>query len=228
MSRVLFIVAALFVAAFSSCTNPGRVVEAQTPGRASGAGASLVGPGNSAAPSTQQSERTIEYFDDVTQRPSEPAGGSRDIAGVTEPGPVTPGASRVTDQAPRSDVASRDVPRPAGDRGVTPPRPRYVHEKVTTTIGQHQDAAPLIRAASAASGWPATRWLGWLCIFVGAGGWLYGVTHKETGYPLVFLKVAGCGVLLVLVGDNPLWLLVLGLPLAFYAAQKLGVLRPLP
>jgi hypothetical protein len=71
-------------------------------------------------------------------------------------------------------------------------RPRYVHEKVTTTIGQHQDAAPLIRAAAYASNWSGPKWIGLLCIFVGLGGWLYGVTHKETGYPLVFLKVAGC------------------------------------
>jgi len=223
MRRVFFIVAALFVAALCACRNPGRIVEAQTPGRASGAGATLVGPGNSAAPSTQESERTVEYFDDDV---SPPQVASLDL---TQPGTATaaaPSTSAGNGVASSSAVPARETPQTASRALVS--RPRYVHEKVTTTIGQHQDAGTLIRAASSTSGWPATRWLGWLCIVVGAGGWLYGVTHKETGYPLVFLKVAGCGVLLVLVGDNPLWLLVLGLPLALYAAQRLGVLRPLP
>ena len=218
MSRVPFIVAALFVAVLSACTNPGRIVEAQTPGRASGAGATLIGPGNSAAPSTQESERTVEYFDDIaTSQEVAP----RNSASV-------PGNARTSaaDQTP--EQASPPSPSPQAASRVNISRPRYVHEKVTTTIGQHQDAAPLIRAAAYASNWSGPKWIGFLCIFVGVGGWLYGVTHKETGYPLVFLKVAGCGVLLVLVGDNPLWLLVLAVPAAFYALQKLGLLRPLP
>jgi hypothetical protein len=103
-----------------------------------------------------------------------------------------------------------------------------VHEKVTTTIGQHQDAAGILAmAAKAASDWGWLRWVGVVCMLAGVAGWLWSVGNPG-GYPVVFLGVAACGVLFVFAAENPAWLLVLLLPGGFYAAQKLGVLRALP
>lgn len=216
----------LSILALAGCvrmpTHVADLIRAQAPGSATGAGATLIGPANSAAPSVQEAERTVEYFADLISAPDT---ASADLATPKTP-PSISAESGAAAANPAEAAARTATPEAAPHTIVS--RPRYVHEKVTTTIGQHQAAAPLIQAASAASGWPATRWLGWLCIIVGLGGWIHGVTHKETGYPLVFLKVAGCGVFFVLIGENPVWLLMLLLPLGFYAVQKFNLLRPLP
>lgn len=203
MKSILALLSILALALVSCSNNARDISAAQTPGTATGAGATLTGPGNSATPSTQSAEREVEYYAPEVS-----------VTGLNHDAPAK---SRVTDQEPRPAVATR----PAA-------LPRIVREKVTTTLGQHQDAALIVRAASEASQWSGVRWFGLLCVFVGVLGTAYGVTHKETGYPVVFLKVAGIGVLLLFVAENPLWLLLLIFPLGFYAIQKLGVLRPLP
>lgn len=59
MRRVLCIALALTLAGGGSPRNVANLLmRAQTPGSATDAGATLIGPGNSAAPSTQESERT--------------------------------------------------------------------------------------------------------------------------------------------------------------------------
>ena len=215
--------------ALAGCSASRPVVEAQTPGLASGAGATLTGPGNSAAPTTQEAERVTVYdaqdlpppdlapfaAPGVTYQAAPAPAGSRDAPAAEVPGVVTPG---------------RDSSIAGAAWAVTPPllpRPAYVHERVKTTIGQHQDAAGIIRAAGALAQWGWLRWVGVVCILVGGAGWLWSVGNPA-GYPVVFLGVLACGVVFVLASANPAWLLVLLLPVGFYAAQKLGVVRPLP
>lgn len=214
------------VALLSSCAvQPGRIVDAQKPGAASGSGATLTGPANSAAPSTQHAKRTTAYFPPSTNATN---GAPRATPKTALPPASAPDAA--LSAAPAS-LAENGAAR-SGHQGAAPfsalPAIAWQVEETDTTIGQHQDAAPIVRAAAYASSWSGVKWCGLLCVFVGVLGFAYGVTHRETGYPLVFLKVAGAGVALLLVGDNPLWLLLLALPVGFYALQKFGLLRPLP
>lgn len=170
-----------------------RIVEAQTPGAATGAGATLTGPANSAAPTSQTAERTILF-----QLPALPI-----------PQPAIP------------ESLIKPAPLPAAP---LPPAPAWIAERVTTQLGQHQDAAGIVKFAATMSGWGTVRWVGLICILVCLGGllWSHG---NPAGYPVAFWKVGGCGLVLMFVGDHPAWLLLLLIPLGFYAAQKLGVIR---
>ncbi len=202
LKRLLFVLMvlailgwALFVTGCGAVDSARRLVTAQTPGQVTGAGATLTGPGNSATPTTQTAERLIAF-----QMPT-----------VAIPGPFVP------------EVEVRP-PQPAGGPQILPaPRPAWIQEKVTTTLGQHQDAAGIVKMAATMSSWPMTRWLGLLAIVVGIGGLLHAAGNSE-GYPLCWVKTVIIGLVLMIV-DNPWWLLLGLIPLAFYVAQKLNLLR---
>jgi hypothetical protein len=170
-----------------------RIIEAQTPGGASGAGASLTGPANSATASTQTAERTMGFY-------------------------VPPVA------VPRPAVPMIQIETPGLAALPMPPAPAWVQERVQTTIGAHQDASGMMKAAAAMDRWGTVKWMGLLCILVGVGGLLWSAGHNE-GYPLIFWKLIGGGVFFIFVAENPAWLLLLLIPLGFYAVQKFNLLR---
>ena len=172
-----------------------KIVEAQTPGTVTGAGATLVGPGNSASPTTQSAERTIAFT-------------------VPQVG-TTPQLTPVAVQTP--------TPVPSAVPLVSI-SPAWIQERVTTQLGQHQDAAGIIKVAASVSQWGTVKWMGLICILVCIGGLLWSHGNPD-GYPVVFWKVGGCGIALMLIGDHPAWLLILIIPFAFYAVQKLGLIR---
>lgn len=208
---VWFILYGLFwCLAFVGCANrPAEIVRAQAPGGASGAGAVLTGPANSAAPTSQRAERVVAYF------PPAPA-----VAVSSRP-PSSPAAS------PGSALPSPAHPEAPAGISPAPPAPAlpaWVVERVETNLGQHQDAAAIVKVAAAVSSWGAVKWIGALALALGVIGWLWSVGNPA-GFPIVFLKIAGCGLALVLVGDSPGWLLLFLLPVGFYAAQKLGLVR---
>ena len=179
--------------------NARKIVEAQTPGLATGAGATITGPANSAQASTQVAERRVTY----------------------QAAPAAPLAlPRLAVEAPT--VGAPQLPAPE----LPPPAiPAAVYERVETTIGAHQDAAGIVKVAVAMSRWSSVKWMGLLCIVIGILGMAWSYKNEESGYPLVYLKVSGVGVFLVMVADNPAWLLLLLVPLALYALQKFNLLR---
>jgi hypothetical protein len=180
-------------------TKASKVIESQTPGVAEGAGASVTGPSNSAAPTTQIAERRTAFY----------------------PGP------KVQWPLPKTGIQSPAASDPvtvAQPPQTEPQYPAWQYEKVETTIGQHQDAAGIVKAAQVASGWSSVRWLGILITIIGIGGMLWSY-NNEHGYPLVFLKVTAIGVIITIIGSNPWFLLLLLIPLGFYALQRLNLLR---
>lgn len=203
MTRAALILAAAL--ALCSCAQPSRLIDAQKPGAATGAGATLTGPANSAAPSTQHARKITRYFPPAT---------------ALEPSPAeTP--KRKAQESPHVEDSARVHTETAS---APPPSPEFVIEETETTLGQHQDAAPLLKIAAAASRWSWLRWLGVACILAGIAGWLWSIGHP-LGYPVVFLGIAACGVVFLLASESPAWLLTLALPFAFYFLQKIGVIR---
>jgi hypothetical protein len=190
------------------------VIEGQTPGVAAGAGATLTGPANSAAPSTQTAQRRTAYYPPPAADRVE--SGKLKVEGQKTPPPPEAVVGGSTDS--QLSALSSQLPP------VAVPAPAWIDEKVTTQIGQHQDAAAIVKLAAAASGWPMLRWIGLGCVLAGVGGLLWSHGNPD-GYPLVFWKVGGAGVFFMLAGENPAWLLLLILPLGFYAVQKLNLLR---
>jgi hypothetical protein len=195
--KLLLVLIAL--ACFGCAQTGRRIIEAQTPGASSGAGATLTGPANSAAPSSQVAERRIAY----------------------QAAPIAPALVPVV-QIDAPGIAAPPIP---AAQLPAPSMPAWVYERTETTLGQHQDAADIVKVAVAVSKWGTVRIVGILCIVLGLGGILWSYKNDESGYPLVYLKVAGAGVVFLLVGDNPWLLLLLLLPLGLYAAQKFNLLR---
>lgn len=193
---VLCAVCVWLVGCKTAPTTARRVLEAQSPGLATGAGATLTGPANSAAPTTQIAERSFTFS-------------------VPLPAPSVPIIA-----IPRAEPPQVSIP--------AAPQPIMVTERVSTTIGQHQDAAGIIaQAAKMADGLGKVQWLGVAMLVLGVAGLLWSAGHDQ-GYPLVFWKCVGAGLLLVMFGDNPWWLAAAAVPLLLYAAQKFGILRPFP
>ena len=199
--RTPFAIAMLVM--MTGCFGPGftarKVAEAQAPGVATGAGATLSGPANSAASSTQVAERRVAY--QPIPRPS----------AVAAPEPQRPSVPMIMSEPPPITVAPQSAPA-------------WTYERTETTLGQHQDAAGIVKVAATMSGWSTVKWIGLICILTCIGGLLWSHGNPD-GYPLVFWKVGGIGLFLVLVGDHPAWLLLLLLPLGWYAVQKLNLLR---
>lgn len=178
-----------------------RIVQAQTPGTASGAGATFIGPANSAQPSTQTAERTITFA----------------VPQIAIPQPVVPPVDLGGALNTQRSTPSTQVP------DVKTPVMTSVVERTNTTFGAHQDAAGIVKIAMTASSWTKTRWLGLLAVLLGIGGLLHAAGNDQ-GYPLVWIKTAVVGAVLMIV-SNPWWLLLGLIPLGFYAVQKLGLMR---
>jgi hypothetical protein len=198
---IAIIAAGLLVAVLSGCryipSSPRRVVEAQKPGIATGAGATFTGPTNSAAPSTQTAEKRVAYYPRPQREPL-----PRYYAPVVSPG---------SEPAP-SIVEQNEDPTIA-----------WMYERAETTFGEHQNAGAIMKAAAAMSKWSSLRWIGLTCVVLGVLGMAWSYKNEESGYPLVYLKLAGFGVFFLLASDNPLWLLLLIIPVGFYAVQKFGL-----
>ena len=177
-----------------------RILAAQTPGSSSGAGATFVGPANSAAPSTQTAERRVSYYQPKNDIPL----------------PVYGHASAKTS----AETSAQPAPEAA-------PAPAWIDEKVTTTYGQHQDAAAVVKLATAAGAWGQARWLGIALILCAIGGLLYSHNNPE-GYPVICWKIGAIGLFLTAYDPSPWFGLLLIIPGIFYVGQKLGVIRPLP
>ena len=184
--------------------NARRIVEGQQPGQATGAGATFLGPANSAAPSTQVAQRRVGYY---------PAP-KRDI-------PLPFYGKKAEEAAKGGDVDQMPV------NPTEQPLPAWIDERVETTYGQHQDAAAMIKVASAVGMWGKARVFGVLAILFGIAVLLYSHGNPD-GYPVIGWAVAGAGVFLVAFDPSPWWLLLL-IPVGlFYFAQKLaekGILR---
>lgn len=204
-----YLILAIICSLMAGCANPGRdVVKGQAPGHATGAGSSFTGPANSAAPSTQKAKRTTVY---------QKAPAARRNSTVTTPDGQEFELVPVVRTAPA-------VEQPAAPAAPTNPAPSWISEETETTFGQHQDAAGIVKVAMAASRWSLMRWLGIICVLVCLGGLLW--SHENpNGYPVVFWKVGACGVFFIIAADHPAWLLLLLLPLGFFAVQKLNLLR---
>lgn len=188
------------------------VMEAQRPGEATGAGARLLGPANSSQASTQVAERVVEWAMPVVE--------------VPVPQPVVP----VVDVggAVRREVVVQPAAMPVpGPRVAQPVR---VSERVTTSLGSHQDAAGIIaQAAKLVEGFSTVQWIGLGCLLLGFGGLLHAAGNEATGYPACWMLVAAVGLVLLVTGNG--WLLfAAAVPAGLYFGQKFGILRipPIP
>lgn len=189
-----------------------NILAEQRPGEASGAGATLTGPTNAAAATTQTAKRRVGYYPPPSRQWPLPTTGL-----VATPAETTlPVNATTPDQSPSGAVSPAPLAAPA---------PAWIDETVTTTIGQHQDAAGLIKAASAMASWGKARWLGIVCILCGAFGLAWAHNNPD-GYPLICWKIAGIGLALAIFDPSPWWLLALLLPAAFYIWQKLQIKLP--
>jgi len=198
--------------AFSGCLNKTgqHIAEAQKPGIATGAGATLTGPANSATPTTQVAQRRVAYYPPQ----AEP------LPRSAAPMPVIS-----TTSEPTAHIAAA----PAGVVSSTPaapfPAPAWIDERTETTLGQHQDAAGLIKAASALGSWGRARWLGIVCMIFSAFALAWAHNNPD-GYPLVAWKTGAVGLFLALFDPSPWWLLLLFIPAGFYVVQKLKITLP--
>lgn len=202
------LIALVLMMSLAGCTNrsgkaASSIVAQQTPGSSSGAGATFVGPANSAAPSTQTAHRRAAYY----------------------PAPVRDWPLPTTGLSAQSPAASDQSPiaHPQSAIQQVPP-PAWIDEKTETTFGQHQDAAGLVTAAIAAGAWGKARWLGLLCVAFSALALAWSHNNPE-GYPLVAWKIGAVGLALVVLDPSPWWLLLLIIPAGFYFVQKLNLLR---
>jgi hypothetical protein len=183
-----------------------EILHAQAPGTAEGAGGSITGPTNSAAPTTQIAERRATYFPPFVAPPS------RVQVNTSPDSPLTP--------APK-ETGLPVILAPAP----IPPVVASTYERTETSFGQHQSATGIVKAAAALESWSTFKWLSLGALVVGLGGMLYSYNNHESGYMLVWMKVAGIGAACLLFADNPFWLLLLLIPVGFYAFQKFNLLR---
>jgi hypothetical protein len=228
---IFFVIVALALLFFwTSCKKfpgtAGSILAGQTPGVATGAGGTLTGPANSATPSTQVAERRVAYFPPGAASPlATPAGKPSAV-------PLAPASTVPSHNAANAPVAAVSDPALSSPLSALSstyaiPAPAWLDERVTTTIGQHQDAAPLVKLAVSAGQWPAMRWFGFAVIVFSLGALLWSAGHDQ-GYPVVYLKTGACGVAFLFV-TSPWWLALGALPLGFYLLQKFGLFRlPLP
>lgn len=192
----------------AGCQRPSAMVSAQKPGGSSGAGAVFQGPTNAAAPSEHTAMRTTVYQPQPSVR-------------VTEPVPVVrPALPASSDQ-----VMGEGPPVPSAPAGFFPPPvPAYVVESTSTRLGEHQDAAGIMKVAAAAQKWTWLRWVGIVCVILGTAGWLWSIGNPN-GFILVFVGVAACGIVFIFASANPAWLLVLALPAAWFALQHMNLIK---
>lgn len=102
--------------------------------------------------------------------------------------------------------------------------PAWIDEKITTTIGAHQNAALIIKVAEEGEKWSKVRWIGITLVIVAVLAALYYRGTVE-GYPLIYLKIGVIGAAVAIIDPSGWWFLLLLVPAIFYLAQKLGVLK---
>lgn len=209
----LAILAGLFVTGCKTLrqANAARaIVAGQTPGEATGAGATLRGPANSAAPSTQVSEKRVAYFP-----PARSAAKNRAILQEE---------TKSTENIPtRPEAPFPPLPPVKGLESIDPPAPAWTYEHTETTLGAHQDAAGIIKVATVMNNWGRMQWIG-LVVIIGSLGTLLWSAGHDKGYPMVYVKTGLCGIAFMFC-DSPWWLLLGVIPLGFWAMQKLGLLN---
>lgn len=213
-----FAVILLAALCFSGCgtfRGASGIVAQQTPGQSTGAGATFTGPANSAAASTQTAQRRVAYYP-----PPAPASPAPVAAPVTVRASDAPATAPSAPALPQSSTSPLQLQLPA-----PAPAPAWIDEKTETTFGQHQDAAGLVKAATAIGSWGRARWLGILCILFAAFALAWAHNNPE-GYPLVAWKIGAVGLFLALFDPSPWWLLLLIIPAAFYTIQKLKITLP--
>ena len=208
---------ALILFALSGCTNRARdtskvILDAQTPGTATGAGATLTSPGNSATPTTQNATRRMAYYPPQREPLPRYAPAVPVISTASQPSATT-----------AAEPAGIISPMPAA-QFPAPPAPYWIEEKTETTIGQHQDAAGIMKVAATLDKWPTVKWLGLLSMVGGIAGLLWAAGHDQ-GYPLVCWKFVGAGLVLIVLGDNPWAATALVIPIGFFLAQKYNLAR---
>lgn len=217
MRAAFLLCAALWAAAVAGCIAGGKaagnIVAGQTPGAASGAGATFTGPANSAAPSSQTAQRRIGFYPPPTRE------SFRYAENAPKPAAAEIPAASGEIQNP---AAGAEIGRPA----LVPiapgaPVPAWIDEKTETTFGQHQDAAGIVRVALAVNQWGKARWLGVACLFFAYSGLLWAHGNPD-GYPVVCWKVGAVGAFLVIADPSPWWACALIVPALFWLAQKLG------
>ncbi len=184
-------------------------ISAMGGGSASGSGATLTPPPAAAEPSEQHAVEETFYA------PPQPVPAETPPPVVFHP----PGEAPSAVAAPPAVVPS-PAPAPAA------PRPIYHRSETFTRLGAQQEVAPMLKQVSGIFGrMNKAHWLGALAVLVGLGGILHAAGNKESGYPVVWLKVMGGGVLAIVMGDA-LWFWILcGLAFLLYLGQKFGVIR---
>lgn len=197
-------------------------ISAMGGGSASGSGATLTPPPAAAEPSEQHAVEETFYAPPEAdpESPAAPqAAPAEDLPTVVF---HAPGEAPAAVAAPAAVVPSPTQP-PA------PPRPIYRRSETFTRLGAQQEVAPMLKQVSGVFGrMNRAHWLGVLGIIASLGGILHSAGNKETGYPVVWLKVLGGSVLAVVMGDA-LWFWILcGLAFLLYLGQKLGVIRVPP
>lgn len=197
---LLLALAGLLLAGCGTMSNSRKIVEAQTPGTSSGAGATFTGPSNAAAPSSQIAQRRVGYY----------------------PAPVR------DIPLPRYNASAAAPAQPVQDSpAVAPehaPQPAWIDEKTETTFGQHQDAAGLVQAAVAVSSWGKARWIGILCVVFSALALAWAHNNPE-GYPLIAWKIGAAGLFFIVLDPSLWWLLLLLIPAGLYVVQRLNLMR---
>ena len=210
----LLLLAALVLLGCQNRVSRGIVAE-QKPGYAEGAGSTFTGPANSAAASTQIAQRRVAYYPPPQREAFAYGATAANVGqGLSLPSDATPPANREATATPAYTP-------------IAPPAPAWIDERTETSFGQHQDAAGLVKAATAIGSWGRARWFGILCIVAAAFGLAWAHNNPE-GYPLVCWKIGAVGVFLAMFDPSPWWLLLLLIPAAFYTVQKLNITARLP
>lgn len=146
----------------------------------------------------------------------------------------------VNSAAPSSQVAKRDiwyappfyvqaqskVQSPQAQDTVEEPQmlpvvPVREHQEVSTILGEHQDAAGIIKAARMV---PMIIWAGIVGLLLGIGGFLHSHNNEQTGYPMVWITTGGVGIILLLLAasgsQSSGWMYLYSIPAALWGIQQ--------
>ena len=181
-----------------------KPVQSQKGGYAYGAGGTIVQPVNSSQPSTQVAEREIWYQEDSPE---------------PEALPVVPVESKT------GRKFDNRVEPLKGMIVVPPPRPLRMTEKVTTSLGSHQDLAGIMTAASKLlQGTSMLVWFGIIAVIGGAFGIAWSM-HNEHGYMIVCVSTFVIGIIWLIVPASNWWLLLAVIPAGIWLRQQTSFMR---
>jgi hypothetical protein len=146
----------------------------------------------------------------------------------------------VNSAAPSSQISKRDIwyappfyvqapshlqsPQAQGtveEPQMLPVVPVREHQEVSTILGEHQDAAGIIKAARMV---PMIIWAGIAGLLLGIGGFLHSHNNEPTGYPMVWIITGGIGILLLLFAasgsQSSGWIYLYSIPAALWGMQQ--------